>query len=156
MAELPLIDWSEEVVEQRLRFLQAAARFEPPLADDSERIATDRESSREPVTDVYALLAAVDMAFATNRTKLGLEMLNDAVEAIAKLGDLRIAALPGSIVGSVVTTVTVVDPRDKGLWPSGQIDIRHPASKVSEAFPPPSPKTFNLLSDLLIASLAGP
>jgi hypothetical protein len=155
MAKLPLIDWSQEVIAQRLSFLQRAARFEPPLADDAERTPTGREPSREVVTDVHALLAAVDMAFATNRTELGLKMLNDAVETIVERGDLQIAALPGSIVGTVTTIITVVDSRDEGPWSSGQIDISHPVRKASEAFPPPSPRTFNLLSDLLIASLVG-
>lgn len=144
MARLPMIEWPDELVERRIGFLRAAARFVPPNAEVDPRILNPREPERGPVSDIHALMAAVDLAFATDRTAAGLELLRDAVQAMIERNDLQMAALPGSVVGRVSTTL---NPNEIHI-----VD-RKGQRTLTERYPPPSPVALDLIADLVVASL---
>ena len=140
MPRLPWIDWPDELIEQRIAFLKAVARFMPPAhSGDREPLPS------APATDVKALVAAADLALATGRTRDGLNSLQEAVIAIVKgVGDRRAAALPGAIIGNVRTTL------------GDRIEMEPPLSLLwsFELDPGLTPAGLRLNTDLLFASIA--
>jgi hypothetical protein len=90
------------------------------------------------------MMMAADLAFATNQTERGLGIMQGALDAMIARGNLYAAALPGSVIGRIVTRTT----------PEGfQIADRAGERRVIVEPPAPSPTSITLLADLLIASL---
>jgi hypothetical protein len=143
MPTLPLTNrWPDELVDRRLEFLIAAARFVPPVVVNGELVANHPDPSA--ITDTRAILAAVDLAFATNRTALGLELMRQAVDAMIEQDALTIAAIPGTVVGRVRTI----------LVPSGFVITATNSPRMADVpAQPNSPTANDLFADLAIASL---
>lgn len=146
MARLPTVEWPERLVEQRIDFLRAAALFVPPAFEDEpdQRYEANRRNADAPVQDVHALLTAVDIALSTDRTRAAVGWLNDAVDTLVGRGNLHAAALPGAILGRIVTTLR---------WDDVQIEDRATGRSVSAPYPPKTPIGLQLMSDLVFASV---
>lgn len=148
MPTLPLIDWSPALIDRRLQFLESAARFVPPTAGDDTPAFSKPErelDQNRPIIDVHALMMAADLAFATNRTQRGLDILKNAVGALCTRGDLPAAALPGSVAARIVTVV-----RQGAEF---EIVDKDGERRVVAQVPATSPISIALHTDLLIASL---